>query len=452
MNWWEAYKSAILRNFKDLSPHEKGLEFWRDYLFIATISYMVPLSLIALIPGVFISIVEEYYAIAVFDIFAVISLLAIAFSSHLTIQSKKILFVFIVYALAFVLLTTLGSYGPGLVYLLAVSIFMIIIFPYKFAFLSIYLNIFFCALYGFLIHSQYFEVHRVDENAVLSWVAISTNLIFLDAVFAILIPKLFGGMQETINFQVELQKKLKEEQINLKHSLKELKNKNQELEQFAYVASHDLQEPLRMISNFITLLHQKYHHILDDRGKQYISFTLDGAKRMRQIILDLLELSRVGRKMYKKESFTTLDLMDDLNHILRSSIQKEKAILRCESSLLIESYKPAWIQILQNLVGNSLKYRHPERSPEISIGGKETEDAWEMYVKDNGIGIADEFHERIFHIFQRLHTQKEFKGTGIGLSIVKKLVENLGGTVWVESAINQGSTFYFRIPKKPPIF
>ncbi len=424
------------------------MEFWRDYLFIATISYIVPLSLIALIPGVYISLVEGYYAIAIFDIFAVIALLAIAFSQGLSIQVKKILFTFTVYALAFVLLTALGTFGPGLVYLLAVSIFMIIIFPYRYAYLSIVLNIFFCILYGIIIHWELLAVYQLDENGVLSWIAVSSNLIFLNAVFAILIPKLFGGMQETINLQLQLQQKLKEEQKNLELSLKELKSKNQELEQFAYVASHDLQEPLRMISNFISLLHKRYYDILDDKGKRYISFTLDGAQRMRQIILDLLELSRVGRTTYKKEKFELQDVIRELNLLLRSGIHKEKARIHCNSNLMIEGYKPAYVQIFQNLVGNSIKYRHPDRSPEISIGAKEAYSSWEFYVKDNGIGIPKEFHDRIFNIFQRLHNQKEVKGSGIGLSIVKKLVENLGGEIRVESEINYGSTFLFRLPKK----
>ncbi|WP_114751011.1 sensor histidine kinase [Pleomorphovibrio marinus] len=448
MNLWQRYQSALLSKFQGLSPHEKGLEFWRDYLFIATITYILPLSLIALIPGIIISIHEEFYTIAFFDIFACLGLLVIAFNRKLDIQIKKVLFVSIVYALAFVLLTTLGSFGPGLVYLLAVSVFMVIIFPYKYAFISIWINIAFCILYGIIIYTEVFEIHRVDENMLLSWFAISSNLIFLDAVISILIPKLFGGMQDTINFQIKLREQLKEEQANLKRSMKELENKNQELEQFAYVASHDLQEPLRMVSSFVSLLHCRYEKLLDEKGKTYIHFALDGTKRMRQIILDLLELSRVGRNTHKVEIFSVESLIDEVKLLLRSSIQKSNATIYCENKIEIISYKSAWLQILQNLVSNSIKYRQENLSPKIWLGGKETSDGWEFFVKDNGIGIAPEYHERIFNIFQRLHTRKEFEGTGIGLSIVKKLIETMGGTIWVESELGKGSTFYFKIPKE----
>lgn len=447
MNLWQRYESAIMNKFQGFSPHEKGLEFWRDYLFIATITYILPLSLIALIPGIIISIHQKYYIIAFFDIFACLGLLIIAFNGQLAIQVKKVLFVSIVYALAFVLLTTLGSFGPGLIYLLAVSVFMIIIFPQKHTFLSIWINIMFCMLYGIMIYSGIFKVHRMDENMLLSWFAISSNLIFLNAVISILIPKLFGGMQDTINLQIKLREQLREEQKNLKRSLKELENKNQELEQFAYVASHDLQEPLRMVSSFVSLLHSRYEKLLDKKGKTYIHFALDGTKRMKQIILDLLELSRVGRTTNQLESFSADRLVKEVNILLRSSIQKSKATIYCDDSVEIRSYKSAWLQILQNLISNSIKYRQENHSPEIRIGGKETPDGWEIFVKDNGIGIAPEYHERIFNIFQRLHTRKEYEGTGIGLSIVKKLIETLGGTIWVESELEKGSTFYFFIPK-----
>lgn len=228
---------------------------------------------------------------------------------------------------------------------------------------------------------------------------------------------------------------------------KKLAASNAELEQFAYVASHDLQEPLRMVSSFLTLLEKNYKVQLDDRAKQYIHFAVDGAERMRQIILDLLEYSRVGKLKNKKETVDLNDIMQELQLLYRTQIEEIKADISIQSLPKIYAYKAPVRQVFHNIFSNALKYHNKAVKPSIGIEVKEEETHWLFSIKDNGIGIKADYHEKIFVIFQRLHTRNEYPGTGMGLAICKKIIENMGGKIWVAAEEGQGSTFYFTIDK-----
>ncbi|MDI9879269.1 PAS domain S-box protein [Flectobacillus longus] len=255
------------------------------------------------------------------------------------------------------------------------------------------------------------------------------------------------GIGRDITIQKLQELELKKLNLELEEYIKQLEVSNTELEQFAYVASHDLQEPLRMITNFLSQIEYKYEAILDERGKQYIWYAIDGAKRMRQIILDLLDFSRVGRIEEKKQ---LVDVNEVLNHtlsVLHHEIIHNEAKILYGPMPVIFSSKLRIEQVFQNLISNALKYRRPDINPVIEIGVNETLTHWIFSVKDNGIGIEEEYFQTIFVIFQRLHTREEYPGTGIGLAIVKKIIEMLGGKVWVESLEHQGSTFYFSIKK-----
>lgn len=229
----------------------------------------------------------------------------------------------------------------------------------------------------------------------------------------------------------------------------ELLISNAELEQFAYIASHDLQEPLRMITGFLSQIERKYAGLLDDKGKQYIFFAVDGARRMRQIILDLLEYSRVGRLQDNHEERV------DMNEVIEEVLMlHKKQIAECRAQIIIKNHLPEiktmkgpLRQVFQNLIGNALKYYKKGKTPVINISSEETESYWQFSVEDNGIGIEPEYQQKIFEIFQRLHNKDEYSGTGIGLAIVKKIVESLGGQIWVKSHDAQGSIFFFTIKK-----
>ncbi|MDR6781941.1 PAS domain S-box-containing protein [Pedobacter africanus] len=258
--------------------------------------------------------------------------------------------------------------------------------------------------------------------------------------------KLRGSFQD-VTARKTSELKLKELNQNLQNHAKELAISNAELEQFAYVASHDLQEPLRMVTSFLSQLEKKYTHIIDSKGKQYIHFAVDGAKRMRQIILDLLEFSRIGKTEDNLENVNLNALIADVTSLYRKKIEDKQAKIIVGHLPEIFTYKAPLRQVFQNLIGNSLKYHHPGQPPIVHIQADETKEYWHFSVKDNGIGIDPQYFDKIFIIFQRLHNKNEYSGTGMGLALTKKIVENLGGKIWVNSTEGGGSTFHFSILK-----
>jgi PAS domain S-box-containing protein len=249
-----------------------------------------------------------------------------------------------------------------------------------------------------------------------------------------------------ITEKVHAEQKLSQLNETLSMRAKELIASNRDLEQFAYVASHDLQEPLRMVSSFLQLLEKKYKDLLDETGKQYIYFAVDGAERMKRLILDLLTYSRAGTS---KEISASIDM----NEIAREVVSTFTFALKESGGEIILSKLPVIMavktqmqQLLQNLVSNAIKYRRDE-PPRIEISCTEEENYWIFRVADNGLGIDKRFFEKIFIIFQRLHNKTEYSGTGIGLAICKKIVERHGGFIHVESELETGSIFTFSIKK-----
>lgn len=225
----------------------------------------------------------------------------------------------------------------------------------------------------------------------------------------------------------------------------ELKRSNEDLEQFAYVASHDLQEPLRMITNYLQLLRQRYKDQLDTNAHDFIGFALDGSKRMNQLIHDLLAYSRVGT--HGKELVVTecgQALADALAN-LTVAIEESQAEITHDPLPSVVGDEVQLTQLFQNLIGNAVKFRG-DVPPKIHVGVQRKGGDWEFTVRDNGIGIADQDFQRIFIVFQRLHSRDKYPGTGIGLSVCKKIVERHGGRIWVESKVGRGTTFHFTIP------
>lgn len=233
----------------------------------------------------------------------------------------------------------------------------------------------------------------------------------------------------------------------LSQRMEELAVSNAELEQFAYITSHDLQEPLRMITGFLTLLEKKYTDVLDDKGKQYIHFAVDGATRMRKIMLDLLEYSKVGKIEFQDEKIDVAQLITDISNLNKTLLEEQNATITTSQLPVIFGGKTIIQQVFQNLIVNAIKYKKPDVNPQIVIKASEDNNFWQFSVSDNGIGINESFFDKIFVLFQRLHNKEDYSGTGIGLSICKKIVETHGGKIWVESEEKTGSTFYFTIKK-----
>ena len=235
-------------------------------------------------------------------------------------------------------------------------------------------------------------------------------------------------------------------EIKLNEALDSIKKTNSELEQFAYVASHDLQEPLRMVTSFLTQLEKKYGQQLDDKAKEYIYYAVDGAKRMRQIILDLLEFSRAGKWDDEPEALNITEVVDDIKVLLSQHIKELNASIHVGSLPMIRAHKTPMRQVFQNLIGNSLKYHKSDVPPVVEISAERQGQFWLFTVKDNGIGIEPQYFEKIFVIFQRLHNKEEYSGTGIGLAITKKIIDRMGGRIWADSIPDMGTSIHFTLP------
>lgn len=241
--------------------------------------------------------------------------------------------------------------------------------------------------------------------------------------------------------------KLKQTERMLEKQTKELARSNAELEQFAYVASHDLQEPLRMVSSYVQLLARRYQDKLDEDANEFIEYAVDGANRMQKLINDLLAYSRIDTH---GKAFMPTDCERVLEQALRNlevTIKESRAIIEHDPLPRFMCDGLQITQLFQNLINNAIKFRNEQR-PHIHIRIKGKGDEWVFSVRDNGIGIDPKYAEHIFIIFHRLHDRSKYSGTGIGLAICKKIVERHGGCIWMESQPGMGTTFYFSIPKR----
>jgi PAS domain S-box-containing protein len=234
----------------------------------------------------------------------------------------------------------------------------------------------------------------------------------------------------------------------------EVERSNADLEQFAYIASHDLREPLRMVSSYLSLIGMRYGEALAGSGMEFLDFARDGAVRMDRLVQDLLEYAKIGRRDVVLQPLKLSDTLDEALRVLCPNLQDCDADIEISQSIktaMVMGEPGLLFRLFQNLISNAIKYRSEERPVEIQADCHLVNDFWEISIKDNGIGIEDEYHEKIFGIFQRLHTQDKFEGTGIGLAIVRKIVDRLGGRIRLESTPGQGTTFFVSLKKAPSI-
>lgn len=288
-----------------------------------------------------------------------------------------------------------------------------------------------------------------DNGNILGGIAVAFDIEKLKRTEQELEQKIqeLSQLNDKLNQEIKIKKFI---ETNLKNQSAELKRKNQELEQFAYVASHDLQEPLRMVSSFTQLLSKRYFNKLDSTANEFIGFAVEGAQRMQVLINDLLSYSRIGTNA---KPFKIVDVKQVMKNALNNlSVRIEETganITLGQMPETINGDETQLTQLFQNLISNALKFKKENTTPEVFINTADFHDHILFYVQDNGIGIAMEHKERIFQIFQRLHTRDKYPGTGIGLAICKKIVERHNGEIWVESEKEMGGTrFYFTIKKQ----
>jgi PAS domain S-box-containing protein len=279
------------------------------------------------------------------------------------------------------------------------------------------------------------EKRYVRKDGRLVWVLVHGAVVRDDAGAA----RLF-----VVQVQDVTERKRAEEALARQHL--ELARSNAELEQFAYVASHDLQEPLRAIASYTQLLADRYAPQLDDRARRYIRYAVQGAERMRALIEDVLALSRVGSDAQAFGPVALDAVLDDALQRLAQAIRESQATITRAPLPTVRGDAAQLGQLLQNLVANAIKFRRPDAAPHVHVSASDGTGEWTVSVRDDGIGMDARFHDRVFAVFKRLHTQNEYPGTGMGLAICKKVVERHGGRIWAESVPNEGSTFFFTIP------
>ncbi|MGE5400589.1 MAG: sensor histidine kinase [Ignavibacteriales bacterium] len=249
-----------------------------------------------------------------------------------------------------------------------------------------------------------------------------------------------------ITGQKTTEERLRNDEEKLNNTLKELERSNNELEQFAYIASHDMHEPLRMIGSFAKLLRQRYKDKLDDRAEEYIDFINEGVKRMQNLIEDLLRYSRVTTRGKSLEAVNSMDVVNTVLENLQLTIRETGARIHTCKLPVVKGDDIQLMQLFQNLLSNAIKFSTPG-VPEIEVCAHQKDSEWVFFVKDNGIGLDPEYRDSIFVLFQRLNDREDYPGTGIGLAVCKKIVERHGGRIWVESESGKGSIFYFTLPK-----
>ena len=266
--------------------------------------------------------------------------------------------------------------------------------------------------------------------------------ILLDALLLTLFLALTRANRRALSFADAATEQLRYEKVRLQRS-------NEELEQFAYIASHDLQEPLRMVGNFVQLLQNRYQSQLDETADTYIKYAVEGVTRMQTMLHELLAYSRVGSTEQKDEQVNLARVVEAAMDNLREAIADSGAVVTVEDLPEVVGDPTQFLQLFQNLIGNGIKFSASKASPSISVRAYRSGKDFTFEIQDNGIGILPEYFDRIFTLFQRLHHRDEFLGNGIGLSICKKIVLRHGGRIWVESVHGVGATFKFTLPASP---
>lgn len=282
------------------------------------------------------------------------------------------------------------------------------------------------------------------------WIVLTNRSISLLGIWsAVVFVSLYKDslkiIQEQQKVLIQEEEALRRANRELEKYTKELKRSNAELEQFAYVASHDLQEPLRMVASFTQLLQQRYKDKLDADAHEFIAYAVEGANRMQRLINDLLSYSRIHTRGKPFEAVDCEEILGEARANLQLAIEKSGALVTNEPLPVVMGEASQLMRLLQNLIDNAIKFAGDE-APRIHIAAEQKETEWLFSVRDNGIGVDPQYHERIFVIFQRLHGREEYPGTGIGLAICRRIVERHGGRIWVESELGKGSTFYFTVP------
>lgn len=316
-------------------------------------------------------------------------------------------------------------------------------------------------LYAFIgaiivtIHAAIIYYHPLHTDYTRSAVTIHYIVAIIGIVLSAVIFNFIVASSEKLleqNIKISRQIQLQNEDLErtVTARTKALKVSNDNLQEFAYVVSHDLKEPLRTISGFVAIIERRLRkkEQLEPELLEYIQLVINGTKQMDVLIQDLLTYSRLNIIEYKFSPTELSQVLKDVLDNLSAAVSETKAVLNVAQLPVIKAERSLMFQLFQNLISNAIKYRKNDVAPLVEVGFNESNNEWKFFVKDNGLGIPKEYFNTVFQAFKRLHNKSEYEGTGVGLAICKKIVELHGGTIWIESEVNEGTTFFFTLPKK----
>jgi len=448
MKFWNSYKYTVIKNCTESATEEYTIRYWGNVLFSNLILYLLPFSIIAIIPGVIFSFLTGFIMMGIIDCLILIFLIHLALYPGFSVETRKNLLILCCYFASAVLILMIGVRGPGLTYLVITTVIFVLIFPGKNAYLPSWVNtIIIAAMTGLILLGEFkWDYQEVPEAG--HWIAVASNNIFLSFALSAFVPKIFLGIQNAIDNQLRLKSQLEEKERSLSLALAEVESKNQEIAEFAVIASHDLKEPLRTAVSLSELIIKKYSANLEQQIIKLLNLIISSARRGISLTEDLLDYSRIYRESGESTLIDTNKLVHEVVRHFKTTGESRDIQFTISDLPHVYGRENALHRMFYNLIGNGIKYARPDVRPEISISARDTGAAIEFSVSDNGIGIEKEHLGDIFRIFKRLHTREEIDGTGVGLAACKKIAEQHGGAIWAESQCGCGTVFYFTIAKK----
>lgn len=442
MNWIKRYENFMLIRLIPQKKPNSDLEYLRNEIFLKCLIYIFPSGIIVLFPGTLNAIYLKQYSVLTFSILTYLIMFIITIPVRIPIHIKKIIFTLALFNLGFQLFFRLDFIFLGILYWTIANISIVLLYSKKTTLIIGLLNTLVCIFIGYLIYSNHLIWFKSVSINLDKWIIISVNMLFLNIIVSILINQLISNLQSVIFKEINSSE-------NLKKSNHLLHAKNDELEHMTYVASHDLQEPLRMVTSFLTQLEIKYKDQLDQRGKQYIHFAMNGAVKMREVMLEILAFSKIGMDNGQLEIIQLNELVDEVLWMNRKLIQENNSQIIIEQLPNMLGHKILLRTLFTNLISNAVKYKSNARISIVKLTCDIKEHDYVFKIIDNGIGIPDEKKDQIFQLFNRGDVNKnQVQGSGIGLAICKKITLLMNGEISVSSVHNEGCTFTVQLPKQ----
>ena len=430
--------------------YKGDIDYWRDKFFLFIMVILAPLSIIAYVPSMYMALITDAYIIALIDTISLAAVIYILFSKKLSIKIRKIFLIIIFYLLAFILTFYLGPGGPGMIYLLSLSVFVLVIYNTKLAYISVPLNFFIALLPLFSMHLESVNFIWKDEYTNGAIITFSLNLLLLNVIVVSGVALITDGLQRTINKEQELHKTLRKERSELIKAKEKAEESDRLKSAFLANMSHEIRTPMNGIIGFTQLLQNP--QLTPDTIHEYVELIRQSSDRMLNIINDLIDISKIesGEIDIYQDEVNLNAMMTELYGFFKPLAAEKNLSIEVyhdADNVLIESDETKINQIMVNLIKNAIKFTD---KGSIKFGFEVKNDLITLFVKDTGIGIEKEIKDKIFDRFIQAETKlsRRYEGSGLGLSISKAFVELLGGNIKVESKIRKGSNFYVNLPKK----